>query len=130
MLEILLIVALCKKIGRVVREKGYASATGYQALAVVLWIGGEVAGGFTGGIISAIVSPNNTEPDLCAAYGLALLGAVIGATIAYTIASNLPPAGGDKFYDPIEGYQPPTPPAPASPPEDNPFRLPDDRFRR
>ena len=49
MLEILLVWTLAKKIGNIVQNKGHAR-WGYQLLLVVLWIGGEVAGGIVGAI--------------------------------------------------------------------------------
>lgn len=59
---------------------------GYKALVVVLWFGGEIAGfilgtAMAGGDPSARLLP----------YFVALAGAVVGASIAYTIANNVAP---------------------------------------
>lgn len=80
MLEILAIVWLCKRIGRIVREKG-RSAGGFQFLAVVLWLGGEILGAIVGAM-------TGNEPAI---YVFALCGAVVGAIIANIIASSLSP---------------------------------------
>jgi hypothetical protein len=129
MLEILLIYLLCSKIGKIVRdEKGYESAIGYQVLTVVLWIGGEFVGGFVGGLISG-VGPRG-EPDMCSVYGLALVGAALGATISYTIANNLQPARSrtkaGELGEASEYFDPNRKPASG----DNPFKdWPSDKFQ-
>lgn len=127
MLEILLMIALCKKIGREVRAKGQ-SPTGYQVLAVVLWIGGEFLGGMIGGVVANL--SGGGDADLCFGYGLALAGAACGAGIAYTIASNVTPVHRERDFDDDvhDPFDPNRPSRPGAPP--NPFKdWPDDKFK-
>jgi hypothetical protein len=89
MLEILILIALTSRIGKIVEAKGLASG-GYKWGAVGLWLGGEIAGAFIGGIIVAM-----TNSDFqCLAYLIALLGAAIGAWVAVTIAKDAEPLPG------------------------------------
>lgn len=87
MLEILALAALTRKIGNVVETKGHNSFS-YKALAVGLWLGGEIVGA----IIGAILTDGN-ESARCFIYIMALLGAAVGAAIANAIADNLPVVG-------------------------------------
>jgi hypothetical protein len=67
MLEILILISLTSKIGAIVEQKGYQSG-GYKWSAVAWWFGGE------GGLPMYIIG---------------LVGAAIGASIAYSTANNL-----------------------------------------
>jgi len=112
MLEILLVWTLAKKIGNIVQNKGHAR-WGYQLLLVVLWIGGEVAGG----IVGAIAQEGGGQGEKgfpCMAYVCALVGAAIGAGIAFAIANGLANVKTDADF-----YQ-----------EDNYDRRRDDEVRR
>jgi hypothetical protein len=80
MIEILLIRALVKAIGRLLRDKGRSPGL-FQFLAVVLWIGGEV----TGGVVGVVLELGN------GAYVLALLGAASGAGLSWVIAKAAKP---------------------------------------
>lgn len=87
MLEILLLVALTNRIGRICEEKG-RKAGGFKGLTVLLWFGGEIIGaaiGFSLGVEGAGV------------YLFALGGAAVGAGISVLIANNLKPAQTDEF---------------------------------
>jgi hypothetical protein len=89
MLEILILVALTSRVGKIVEAKGLKSG-GYKWGAVGLWIGGEIAGAVIGGIIMAM-----TNSDFqCLTYLVALLGAAIGAWVAITIAKDAEPMPG------------------------------------
>jgi hypothetical protein len=79
MLEILLLISMCKSIGRIVREKG-RSATPFQVMLVVLWLVGE----FVGAVVGAIVLGGGM-----AIYLFALMGAAAGAIVTFVIAKNL-----------------------------------------
>ena len=105
MLEILFIIALTSRVGKIVEAKGLASG-GYKWGAVGLWFGGEIAGAFIGGIILAM-----TGIDVnCIAYFIALLGAGIGAWVAITIAKDAEPMPGyPKETAPISGEPPKNP---------------------
>jgi hypothetical protein len=87
MLEIFALIALTGRIGNIVEAKGYKSLN-YKALAVALWLGGEIVGA----ILGAIMAGGN-ESARCFIYGMALIGAGVGAWIAYSTANNLPTVG-------------------------------------
>ena len=84
MLEIVLIWMFCSRLGKMLRAKGRAPG-GYQVLGVVLWIGGEIAGGVIGAVAELGAGT----------YLLALMGAAVGATITWMMASSAKP-----LYDP------------------------------
>jgi ammonia channel protein AmtB len=81
MLEILALYWLGKRVGAITKEKGHDSAI-YVIITIMLWFGGEIAG-FVFGLIL-------TDSE-CISYMFALIGAVMGAGIAYFIATNLSP---------------------------------------
>lgn len=87
MLEILALTALTRRIGNTVETKGHNSFN-YKALAVALWLGGEIVGA----ILGAMMTSGN-ESARCFIYIMALIGAAVGAVIANTIAENLPVVG-------------------------------------
>ena len=84
MLEILLVIHLSKQIGNVLRKKG-RSPGWYQAMLVAFWFGGELMGllvsaALMGGEVNAL------------AYVGALLGAGVGAGLAFFVAHQATPA--------------------------------------
>ena len=83
MLEILLMWRLARSIGNLLRAKG-RSAGGFQVLAIVLWIGGELLGATVGALCELQAG----------SYLLALLGAAAGAGLAYHIAASAAPEPG------------------------------------
>ncbi len=85
MLEILFLFFFARKIGEIVRLKGY-EALGYQVMAIVLWFGGEFAGACLGFALFGF-----DESAQCIAYIVALIGAAIGAGVAYLVVNNLEP---------------------------------------
>lgn len=80
MLEIVFLVWFCKKLAAIAREKNRGG--GWGALGALFWVGGEVTG--------FIVASGSHGEDTGAMYGYAILGAVIGAVIAYVIVKSLP----------------------------------------
>ena len=82
MLEILLLIALTRRIGRIVEAK-QRRAGWYKALTVALWIGGELAGGIVGGVLVALFGINELY-----AYPLALVGAAAGAGLSFVVARS------------------------------------------
>ena len=122
MLEILILIGLGKRIGSIVRAKGH-SAGGYQALLVVLWFVGEIGGGFMGATFAWAVTQRGNDPGISLIYLFALLGAVMGAVIAFAIAKSLSPVVSDEKYG--SRQFPPVAPALA----DDPQRPVDDRFK-
>ena len=83
MLEILLLVYLCKQIGKILRDKG-RSAGWFQFLLVVLWLGGE----FFGAMVAVVLGVDGSG----GVYLAALLGAAGGAVLAFVIAKSVAPA--------------------------------------
>ena len=79
MLEIIAIVALTRYVGKIVKQKNRKPGL-YQFLTVIFWIGFE----FIGAIIGTLMYGEGMER-----YGIALLGAGIGALISYGIANSL-----------------------------------------
>ena len=109
MLEIIALWALCRKIGQMVKAKGRKSG-GYIALTIVLWIFGELVGAVMGALLTY------NSDSRCLVYGIALLGAAVGAGIAYLIAKNVSPVA-QPYQAPAslaEPYEilPPAEPAP------------------
>ncbi len=90
MLEIIILFKLCGSIGRIVEKKGRRSGW-YKLLLILFWFGGEVVGGICGAIMVAVANGTD-DAGMGAAYLCALLGAVLGAFIAFTIAKGVPPA--------------------------------------
>lgn len=88
MLEILILVALTNRIGKIVEAKGYKSAK-YKWSTVGLWFGGEIVGAFIGALLT-----NGDSDATCLLYIIALIGAAIGAAIANSIATKLEPLPG------------------------------------
>ncbi len=85
MLEILVLLLLTKWIETVVEAKGYASGR-YKLLTVVLWVSGEFAG-----LLVGWMAYGQDVQARCLAYVIALLGAGVGAGVAYVIANSLAP---------------------------------------
>jgi hypothetical protein len=130
MLEILLLIHFCKRIGAKVRDKGYKSATGYQIMLVLMWLGGEIFGAFFGGIVAEILANGREEPNMLLAYGCALLGAAAGAAITFLIVGNLSPADDHSYYREEQGYFDRNPAADPNAGGDQYRRGSDDQYRR
>jgi hypothetical protein len=89
MLEIIILYRLCQRIGQLARAKG-RSGNGYQLLLVVLWFGGEFVGAFITTGILFVLYGERAEGMLLYVYGVALLGAAVGASIVFQIVRGLP----------------------------------------
>src|ERR1700761_2385777 len=87
MLEILFVVSLWKKMGEMMRNKGYNKPFWFQFFVPVFWFGGEVFGAFVVAIVRAIQGQRDTGFDLFL-YLFALLGAGVGAGVIFLIASS------------------------------------------
>lgn len=83
MLEIIIIWRLTKYIGTLATQKGLKKL-GYQIMAVILWISGEIVGGFLGGIVFKSID------SFWLNYATALVGAILGSSIAFLIMKILP----------------------------------------
>ena len=81
MLEIMFLVYFCKKLAAIARDKNRAG--GWGALGAIGWITGEISGAIIGAKAGGVAS--------MALYGYALLGAALGAVVAYVIVIRLVP---------------------------------------
>jgi len=97
MLEIIALWTLAKRVGQIVEEKGRKSGW-YKVLTVVLWFGGEFMGAIIGSLIVGI-----DESTQCLVYIFALIGAAIGAGIAYWIAKNVSPVASESQAPLLQG---------------------------
>ena len=95
MLEIIVLIFLTRQVGEIVEEKGRRSGW-YKALTVVLWIGGEVIGAIVGLVVAEVTGSGQFLMYLCA-----LVGAALGAVLAFVIAKSL---------SPVVAYNTPPPP--------------------
>ena len=84
MLEILLLVHLCKRIGLGLRAKGHRAGW-YQLFVVLAWFGGEFFGAFTVGIVLAIASPA-ANPRWGALYLASIGCAALAVSFVFWIA--------------------------------------------
>jgi hypothetical protein len=94
MLEIFLVIAMAKAIGKNAAAKGH-SGIPYQILLVILWIVGEIGGLLIGVVITEAGSSSNSSSsgegaDFCFPYICALIGAGCGAGIAFGVVGLLP----------------------------------------
>ena len=80
MLEILFLVWFCKKLATIARDRNRAG--GWGAVCAILWITGEVGGAIFGASSGAMGT---------GLYGYAILGALLGAVIAYIVVASVKP---------------------------------------
>jgi hypothetical protein len=89
MLEILIVVTLCKKMGELMRGKGYEKPFWFQFFVPVVWLGGE----FTGAFLYAMVRAFRGEPaegfDF-KLYFVSVVAAALAATLLFVIAKSFP----------------------------------------
>jgi hypothetical protein len=97
MLEILFLIYLAGRIGKLVAPKGYPKAK-YQFLLVGMWVGGELLGALVGYSLFS-----RTGGSFFVPYLFALLGAAFGAWLAFRITHRLPDltAAGLSFRKPL-----------------------------
>lgn len=88
MLEILILSQLCRRIGQSARSKG-RGAIGYQLMLIMFWFGGEMGTALLAGIVLAVVYGDQFENYLLLAYFAAIVGAVVGAWLAFRIVAGL-----------------------------------------
>ena len=93
MLEIILLVALGNKIAAKAREKGRSGGL-FVVLLLVLWFGCEI-----GAMIVAMAVLGDGDDAFLMAYVAALVGAALGAVIAFAIVGSLPPIKQYGDYD-------------------------------
>jgi len=90
MIEILILVHFCKKLGVLCRSRG-RKAGWFQFLLVISWFGGEFFAGIFAGIVCMIASGRlDEEPPFVIIYISALLGAGLGAWSTFLLVKMLP----------------------------------------
>ena len=114
MLEIIILVILCQRMGQIVRARG-GKAINYQLMLIGMWFGGELLGGLVGGFLAAALGSYSGGFPL-EAYVCALVGAIVGSVVAFRIGKS---AGARREPSgfPVIQYPPPVPEAhPQDPP--------------
>jgi hypothetical protein len=97
MLEILILIALCRNIAAKARAKG-RSGGGFGCLLVALWFGCEFAGMIVGAVFSMAMNGGD-EPELALVAVCGLAGGAVGALIAFGIVSAIGPVPQRGEYD-------------------------------
>ena len=92
MLEILLVFFLCKKMGSILRDKGWGTTAWMQLAVVIAWFGSMFAAGVGYGIyVTLTEGPAATEhPNLMVLYPLCFLAGAAGVGLLFTIVSFFP----------------------------------------
>jgi len=111
-LEILLLVGLCKWMGSIMRGKGRNPLL-LQILTVMSWFGGLIAGAIAGAVYSLVNNPNQ-DPEVLTLYLFALPFGALSVGIIFAIAFILPPvqqtpqyySQGNTFSPPIDPNNP------------------------
>ncbi len=104
MLEIIAIIALWKKMGDMMRSRGYARPIGFQLLVILCWFGGEVVGAVA--VAIAYGATGHADAGFMPYLG-AIATAVVATGLVFLIASRFsrqapfPPA----FTSPYPGQQ-------------------------
>lgn len=80
MIEILLIIFLARRIGNIAVRKGHKRGPNIIFF-VVMWIAGEIIGGLSGAFL--------TKGHVLSTYLMALIGAAVGAIIAFRVVNSL-----------------------------------------
>lgn len=80
MLEIIVVFLLARRIGNIAEKKGHKKRPNIIFF-VVMWIAGEIIGGLLGAFLA--------KGHLFTTYAMALLGAVVGAIIAFRVVNAL-----------------------------------------
>ena len=89
MLEIIVVWNLCKKMGGMMRSKGYERPFWFQCFVPMFWLGGEIAGAIAYGIFRAVHGQDEVKVDAFC-YLVAMAGAVLAATLLFVIARSFP----------------------------------------
>ena len=90
MLEIIIIILLCRKIWEVADDRG-VSPIMYVCLLIAFWFGGEIVGAIIGAIVAvAILHANDNLSVIMISWVGALCGAACGAMLAFVLVSVHP----------------------------------------
>jgi len=100
MLEIIAIIFLCTKMGKILRKKGW-QPTWMQVFVVAGWVGSMLIAAIGYGLYLTITrGPDAAEDMGFAAYPWMLLAAVLMQATLFTIAHFLP----DRTKEPVPGF--------------------------
>lgn len=92
MIEIFLLSFLCKKMGTVLRDKGWATTFWMQLAVIVAWFGGIIVASF-GYTIYVLITKGQAaaeHPELMVLYPLCFLGGGAGVGLLFTLVSFFP----------------------------------------
>jgi hypothetical protein len=90
-LELIFLYYLCKNLGRNLRQKGRKPLL-FQIMLVLMWFGGEVAGGIVAAVVYVLVQGQAPPEFSLPVYLGAIAGAACGAGFCFMIAWLVPPA--------------------------------------
>jgi hypothetical protein len=92
MIEILLLHFLCKKMGTVLRDKGWSTTFWLQLAVVIMWFGSMLVAGFVYTVFVAISQGEAAaaQPNLLVLYPVSFLGAGLGVGLLFTVVSFFP----------------------------------------
>jgi hypothetical protein len=90
MIEILFIYMLGKRMGDMLRRKGYEKPLKYQLLVPIWWFTGEFAGAFLYMFVRAIATGAKELTWNIAVYPVALIGALLAVTVLLLVVRKAP----------------------------------------
>lgn len=92
MIEILFLYFLCKKMGTVLRDKGWSTTFWMQLVVVVAWFGSMLVAGFVYTLYLLMTKGHAAaeHPDLLVLYPVAFFGAGAGVSLLFAIVSFFP----------------------------------------
>jgi hypothetical protein len=88
MIEIIFLVYLCSRLGRILRAKGRKPLL-MQVMLITCWFFGEISGGFIAGVVH-VIRNGEQAPLGFGVYAFAICGAVAGAGFTFLLAHLLP----------------------------------------
>ncbi|MEQ8788218.1 MAG: hypothetical protein RIC55_18055 [Pirellulaceae bacterium] len=103
MVEIVLLFFLCKAIGDVITNKGRIPI-GYQVLAVVMWLAGEMFAAIGYAVFVVIASGEPTGLFDVTTWIVGIVGGGIGGGCVYLIAQAMPPAADPTMQQVLRDY--------------------------
>jgi hypothetical protein len=102
MIEIIIIISLCRRIAEAARKKG-RGPTGYRMLLVFFWFGGEIIGAMLTAVLLAL-DGQEFDDNILIMYAGAFAGAALGALLAFKIVSDLTEPRSDEQMELDRGY--------------------------
>jgi hypothetical protein len=102
MIEIIIIIALCRRIAEAARKKGRGPA-GYRMMLVFFWFGGEIIGAMLTAVLLAL-GDHELDDNILIVYAGGFAGAALGALLAFKIVSDLTEPRSNEQMELDEGY--------------------------